>query len=125
MDNQQAVELIRNSFALVVLNDKTSLVDLLNQNGFPTSYSTPNSDLIATSLRALQLSNLFKKDFVLLMKKQQEKKGKLGFAAQPDGGGMITRLSAKDLVTTVNPMNKQEFLDFPIFSSCKNCNNFI
>ncbi len=127
MDDNQLLDFTRSCFVDVVHDDKASLIDTLNKNGFPTSASASASDVIKKSLDALQLSNSFKIDLVSLMrnsstvKKMQNMKG---FAAQPAGGGMITILTADDLSSDVNS-NHLGFLKYPIFvDNCLNCQSF-
>jgi hypothetical protein len=115
----------RDCFVEIVCKNRNVLIDVLNKNGFPLSYSVEDSELVNVSFDAIKGSQSFRDDLSLLMAQCDAAKDiiseKKGFAAQPDGGGMIDRLNATELKTTVK---KRGFLKHPIFDNCKNCNNF-
>lgn len=114
----------RDCFVEIVCKNRNALIDALNLNGFPISYSASDKELVSRSFDAMKSSTSFRHDLSLLMAKCDAAKDIVtkGFAGQPDGGGVIDRLDATELKTTVK---KSGFLKHPIFDNCKNCNNFI
>jgi hypothetical protein len=121
MDNQRLVELIRSCLAEVLVNNRVDVIDLLNKNGFPTNSVINSTDLRAKTLNAFLTNESFKQDMVVLMALNCDVNSLVGegdflnFASQPDGGGMISRLNANQLFSTVSPQNSQGFIPQPLF----------
>jgi hypothetical protein len=108
-----------------------SSVDILNKNGFPTSYSVSKEKLIESSLKAMMISNSFVTDLNnLILKHNQEEMQKFlspnkmgNFAAQPE---VMTIYNANNLTfgpQLQEPSNMtQIFEKAPLFvPNCKNC----
>ena len=124
MENQNLIEFVRKCFVDVMVNSRSAIVDVLNKNGFPTTNLVSDDELITKSLKGLQISNTLRDDIATLLAQSGEAlkmPRKLNFAEQPDGGGVIQRLNANDLISTITT---QEFLPAPIFVDCNNFNNF-
>lgn len=108
-----------------------SSVDILNKNGFPTSYSVSKEQLIEATLKAMMISNTFVADLNdLIIKHNQQSMqqfvspNKMGnFAAQPE---VMTIYNANNLTfgpQLQEPSNMtQIFEKAPLFvPNCKNC----
>jgi len=104
-------DIYRKYIAKVLLDDKTSVVDALNKNGFPTSYSVPNNDLTVSSLKALLISNSFKKAMNDLIIKNYSSQltadikavsSKKNFADQPE---VMSIVNANNMITDVSSIN--------------------
>ena len=67
MENQQAIDLVRELFVKVLSFDRMGLVDKLNESGFPISPNDDEEKLIQTSLNAMQVSPKFRDELVQLM----------------------------------------------------------
>lgn len=117
MENQEALDILRNGFASVLTEKKKEVIVLLNENGFPTFSSIGGNDLIESSLKAYQLSNNFRDKLIDLMAETSYAKSlqKKNFAAQPAGGGFINILNGNSLFSNITN-NNQDFIDFPIFN---------
>ena len=108
-----------------------SSIDILNKNGFPTSYSVSKEQLIEATLKAMMISNTFVADLNdLIIKHNQQSMqqfvspNKMGnFAAQPE---VMTIYNANNLTSgpqLQEPSNMtQIFEKAPLFvPNCKNC----
>jgi hypothetical protein len=108
-----------------------SSIDILNKNGFPTSYSVSKEQLIEATLKAMMISNTFVADLNdLIIKHNQQSMqqfvspNKMGnFAAQPE---VMTIYNANNLTfgpQLQEPSNMtQIFEKAPLFvPNCKNC----
>lgn len=130
MDTQQLIENYRLWLANTLANDAKSVVDTLNKNGFPTSYSIDNSNLIDQSLKGLQISKSFGDDLNKIIAKNNASNiqnfvgssKKAGFAAQTE---VMNVLNANNL--GLGPMlqypdnQTQIFAKNPTFNNCSNC----
>lgn len=102
MSPQLLIENYRTWLANTLTNDVKSVIDILNKNGFPTSYSVGNDKLIEQSLKGLQVSKSFGDDLnkLILKNNSSEIKSFLGgskksnFAAQPE---VMTVLNANNM----------------------------
>lgn len=108
-----------------------SAVDILNKNGFPTSYSVSKEKLIETTLKAMMISNSFVADLNNLIAQHNQEAmqkfvspNKMGnFAAQPE---VMNIYNANNL--TFGPQLQQPENATQIFEkaslfvpNCKNC----
>lgn len=131
MNTQQLLENYRIWLANTLTNDAKSIIDTLNKNGFPTSYSIDNSKLIEQSLKGLQVSKTFGDDLNGLIAKNNTEHiqnflgangKKSNFAAQPE---VMTILNANNL--GLGPMLQypdnatQIFAKNTTFNNCINC----
>ena len=66
MENQ-VIDLVRELLVKVVSYDRLSLVDALNNNGFPISPNDDEETLFNTTLSAMQVSKSFRDDLAQLM----------------------------------------------------------
>lgn len=95
MDNEQLlIDNIRKAFARILFYDKKSLVDILNKNAFICSYDSTSDDVTVLSLKALQISNNYRKDLAELIAKYYTQSNKVGFVSQPIA---TIRISMNDL----------------------------
>jgi hypothetical protein len=130
MNAQQLIENYRLWLANTLANDTKSVIDTLNKNGFPTSYSVDNSFIIEQTLKGLQLSKSFGDELNNLIAKNNAQNiqnfiggmKKAGFASQFEN---TTRLSAYNL--GLGPMlqypenTTQIFEKNTTFDNCSNC----
>lgn len=103
MNPQLLLENYRIWLANTLTNDFKSVIDILNKNGFPTSYSAGNDKLIEQSLKGLQVSKTFGDDLNKLILKNNSSDiqnflggdgKKSNFAAQPE---VMTVLNAENM----------------------------
>lgn len=139
MNPQQLLENYRIWLANTLTNDFKSVIDILNKNGFPTSYSAGNDKLIEQSLKGLQVSKTFGDDLNKLILKNNSSEiqnfagvgKKSNFAAQPE---VMTILNDKNMEVFPNDgqnrLRQGSMLNYPqtatqIFESdplfTKNC----
>ena len=140
MNPQLLLENYRTWLANTLTNDVKSVIDILNKNGFPTSYSAGNDKLIEQSLKGLQVSKTFGDDLNKLILKNNSSDiqnflggdgKKSNFAAQPE---VMTVLNARNMEIIPNngqnPLSQGPMLYYPqtatqIFESdplfTKNC----
>ena len=131
MDNQQLADNYKIWLAKVINNDRNGIINILNNTGFPTSYSIKDNELIKKTINGFQLSNTFREDLSSLILKHNEAeiKGlqsqKKGFAAQPEQGGMMDILTAHNLTTDIVP-TEEIFAHRPLFveNNCTSCKPF-
>ena len=131
MDNQQLADNYKIWLAKVINNDRNGIINILNNTGFPTSYSIKDNELIKKTINGFQLSNTFREDISSLILKHNEAeiKGlqsqKKGFAAQPEQGGMMDILTAHNLTTDIVP-TEEIFAHRPLFveNNCTSCKPF-
>jgi hypothetical protein len=132
MDNQQLAENFQIWLAKVINNDRNGVINILNNTGFPTSYSIKDDELIRKTIDGLQLSNTFREDLSSLIVKHCEAEikslqssNKKSFAAQPEQGGMMTILTAHNLTTDIVPTD-EIFAHRPLFveNNCTTCKPF-
>lgn len=131
MNTQLLIENYRVWLANTLSNDAKSVIDILNKNGLPTSYSVNNSTLIDQSLKGLQISKSFGDDLNKLIAKNNASNiqnflgadgKKAGFAAQPE---VMTILNTNNL--GIGPMlqypenTTQIFAKNTTFDNCANC----
>ena len=126
----ELVDKYRTLLATTLQHSKASVVEALNQSGFPTTYSVNNDDIITHTLKAMHLSNTFtdKLNNLIIKNNQQQiqamfqPKTKLNFSQQPE---VMTILNANNLTTKVVPFEaKHGFLRNRIFDNCNGCNKF-
>ena len=122
MNPQLLIENYRTWLANTLTNDVKSVVDILNKNGFPTSYSVGNDKLIEQSLKGLQVSKSFGDDLNKLILKNNSSdiqnfaggSKKSNFAAQPE---VMTILNDKNMDVIPNngqnPLSEGPMLNFP------------
>ena len=102
MNPQLLLENYRTWLANTLTHDVKSVIDILNKNGFPTSYSAGNDKLIEQSLKGLQVSKTFGDDLNKLILKNNSAdiqnflggSKKSNFAAQPE---VMTVLNDKNM----------------------------
>jgi hypothetical protein len=130
MNTQLLIDNYRTWLANTLTNDTKAVIDTLNKNGFPTSYSINNSNLIDQSLKGLQISKSFGDDLNKLIAKNNASNiqnflgssTKAGFASQFEN---TTRLNASNL--GLGPMLQypdnmtQIFAKNTTFDNCANC----
>jgi hypothetical protein len=130
MNTQLLIDNYRTWLANTLANDTKAVIDTLNKNGFPTSYSINNSNLIDQSLKGLQISKSFGDDLNKLIAKNNAtniqnflgQSKKAGFASQFEN---TTRLNASNL--GLGPMlqypdnTTQIFAKNNFFDNCSNC----
>ena len=122
MNAQLLLENYRTWLATTLANDVKSVVDILNKNGFPTSYSVGNDKLIEQSLKGLQVSKSFGDDLNKLILKNNSASiqnflggsKKSNFAAQPE---VMTILNANNMEVIPNngqnPLSQGPMLNYP------------
>jgi len=130
MNPQLLLENYRTWLANTLHIDSSSVVDALNKNGFPTSYSTAQDKLIEVTLKAFMVSKAFQDQLNQLILKNNASEmqsiltpKKSNFAAQPE---VMTILNTNNLVSgpqLVPPTSQtQIFEKAPLFvDNCKNC----
>jgi hypothetical protein len=123
MNAQLLLENYRTWLATTLTNDAKSVIDILNKNGFPTSYSVGNDKLIEQSLKGLQVSKTFGDDLNQLILKNNSSSiqnfvgssKKSNFAAQPE---VMTILNDKNMEIIPNngqnPFSQGPMLNYPL-----------
>ena len=115
MSNQEMVDLFRQQLANLLVYKKTSVIDSLNQTGFPASVSIADNELISLTLKGLATNESFKNKVINLMGGSADVQGFRNFAPQPEKGGMVVVIGADDLNADIST-GSQDFVDFRPFN---------